>query len=46
MKRTVLILISLLAVLLLPACQKDLEERLQNLQDDVTTLEDRVNKLN
>lgn len=46
MKRTVLILISLLAVLLLPACQKDLEERLQNLQNDVTNLEEQINKLN
>ena len=46
MKRTALILISLLAVLLLPACQKDLEERLHDLQNDVTNLEERVNKLN
>ena len=46
MKRIALILISLLAVLLLPACQKDLEERLHDLQNDVTNLEERINKLN
>lgn len=46
MKRALLTTFALLALFLLPACQKELEEMISNLREDVSALETRVSKLN
>ena len=46
MKRAVLTIFTLLALFLLPACQKQLEEMISDLRDDVSALETWVSKLN